>query len=375
MRNTIVHVITSLNTGGAQRALHNVLQAGLAKNYKSIVVSLTDEGCYGPILKQANVEVYTINMYSVLSFFKMRSILLRHSPNFIQGWMYHGNLIASLVVLLLGKNIPISWNVRQCLYDLKAEKRLTKWVIKLCIRMSSGPCSIIYNSELSRSQHEQLGFCANYSLVIPNGFPLQHFAFSWNFRNDIRHFLKLSEKAVVVGHVGRYHPMKDHQNFLKAAVQVAKRNLQVVFLLLGTNVELSNIELETLIPESLKSRFFLLGETSSVEKYYSAMDLFCLSSNSEAFPNVLGEAMACGLPCVTTNVGDAANIVRDTGIIVPPGDHIALADAIFEMLEKHEDELAYLKYKARKHVEQNFSIENVVGMYQKLYKSLLKNSC
>lgn len=371
MRNSIVHVITSLNSGGAQRALHNVLQNGLSVDYRSIVISLKDEGHYGPIFKKLNVEVYTLNIYHILSFFKLRSILLRCNPELIQGWMYHGNLVASLSVMLLGKNIPLVWNVRQCLYDLKSEKCLTKWVIKLCVLIASRPFSIIYNSELSRSQHEQIGFCDRQSLVIPNGFPLQHFVFSSNFRNDIRLFLKLPEKAVVVGHVGRYHPMKDHQNFLRAAVHVAKRNLHVVFLLLGTNVDLSNGALEPLIPDGLKSRFLLLGEISDVEKYYSAMDIFCLSSSSEAFPNVLGEAMACGLSCVTTDVGDAATIVGNTGVIVPPSNHVALADGIFEMLEKKDEELASLKQMARKHVELNFNIEDVVVCYQKLYDSLM----
>ena len=101
------------------------------------------------------------------------------------------------------------------------------------------------------------------------------------------------------------------------------------------------------------------------------MDIFCLSSSSEAFPNVLGEAMACGLSCVTTDVGDAATIVGNTGVIVPPSNHVALADGIFEMLEKKDEELASLKQMARKRVELNFNIEDVVVCYQKLYDSLM----
>jgi glycosyltransferase involved in cell wall biosynthesis len=374
MSRKVIHIITGLNTGGAERALYNILQGGLAVRYRSVVISLADEGRYGPMLKKLGVEVFSLNMKrgipSISALLKLRSILKKHHPAFIQGWMYHGNLIASLASLLLVKRVPVVWNVRHCLYDLSAEKRLTQWVIKLCIRLSQKTAIITYNSLLSRTQHEHLGFNSAIGLVIPNGFPLKRFEFSEKFRDNIRPSLKVSDKAIVVGHVGRYHPMKDHETFLRAAVEVAQHISCVVFLLLGTDVEYSNPALAALIPIGLRSRFLLIGEISDVEKYYSAMDVFCLSSSSEAFPNVLGEAMACGLPCVTTDVGDASYIVGETGIVVPPENPTALAAAVFEILDKTEYELAELKRTARERIKENFSLTSVVKCYASLYEDI-----
>lgn len=367
MSRTVIHIITGLNTGGAERALYNILQGGLAERYRSVVISLADEGRYGPMLKKLGVKVYCLNIKRGITFllavFKLSFILQKHQPVLIQGWMYHGNLIASLASILFWKRIPVVWNVRHCLYNLKFEKRTTQWVIKLCTRLSYKPIIITYNSVLSRTQHEHLGFNSSSGLVIPNGFPLKRFVFSEKFRNNIRSSLKVPDEEIVVGHVGRYHPMKDHETFLLAAVEVAQRISCVVFLLLGKNVEYSNPALSALIPKGLRKRFLLIGEISDVEKYYSAMDVFCLSSSSEAFPNVLGEAMACSLPCITTDVGDASYLLGETGIVVPAKNPAALAEAVFKILDKTEDGLIVLKDAARDRIKEKFSLTNVVNQY------------
>jgi glycosyltransferase involved in cell wall biosynthesis len=377
-RARVVHIITGLSTGGAERALYNVIANGLADSYSTVVVSLTDEGRYGPMLKELGVAVYCLGMKrgipSVSSLVKFRTIIKELNPDLIQGWMYHGNLFASFASLFVKPKRRIVWNVRQCIYSLNAEKRLTRSVILLGARLSACADGIIYNSQLSCTHHRSIGYSNKKDVVIPNGFPLSRFAFNNDSRTKIRDGLALSLNDFVVGHVGRFHPMKDHANFLKAAVLVAKKLSNARFLMIGTDIESSNAELLLDLPKSLEDRFVLLGERSDVETYYSAMDAFCLSSSSEAFPNVLGEAMACGLPCISTNVGDAVYIVGDTGLIVPPCDPQALANAMLVMLEKPEEERECLRKEARARIEQHFSMDRVVDEYKHLYVRLIADN-
>jgi glycosyltransferase involved in cell wall biosynthesis len=287
--------------------------------------------------------------------------------------MYHGNLLASLSPLLLGKNVPVVWNVRHSLYELDSEKRTTKWVIKACKVLSKRTKAVIYNSNLSRKQHQAFGFSSLNGLVIPNGFELSRLLFSEESRAVIRSELGIDESTNVVGHVARFHPMKDHVGFIKAAIKVLKRDENTVFVMLGTDVTDDNSALINEISGDFRDKFRLLGEQSNVEQFMSAFDLFVLSSWSEAFPNVLGEAMACGLPCVTTDVGDAAYIVDETGLVVPPRNPDLLASAIINMLEKIERDFAVLKNKARERVEQNFSLDSTVDQYRSIYDETLPN--
>jgi len=376
MPETILHVITGLNTGGAERALYSICQGGLAQQYRTVVVSLSGEGRYGPLLKELGVEVFTLDMKralpSISALLKLRVILRKVQPDLIQGWMYHGNLLASLSRLFLLEKRPVVWNVRHSLYDLDKEKRATQWVIKLCKKLPFQPIKIIYNSRLSRQQHEAFGFAKEQGLVIPNGFFLERFAFSSELRSSIRDHLQVADTTQVVGHVARFHPMKDHFSLIKAALKVLNHNENTVFVMLGTDVTVGNAALVNEIPNELMDHFRFLGEKSNVEHYMSAFDLFVLSSWSEAFPNVLGEAMACGLPCVTTGVGDAAYIVADTGKVVPPRNPDLLASAISNMLETSDQAFSELKRKARERVELKFSLDSVVDKYCSLYSDILK---
>ncbi len=370
----ILHVVTGLATGGAERALYNILAGSFAERFDTAVVSLRDEGTMGSLITALGVPVYAMKMNSCAlganAIADLYRIARSFRPDLIQGWMYHGNLAASFAGWTGSKSPMVAWNIRHSLYDLKAEKLLTRQVIRANRCFSRSADALIYNSRLAKTQHESLGFASAQSLVIPNGFDVERLRSESATALSVRKELGIPEKAVVVGHVARFHPMKDHASFLRAAVQVARRIPDSWFLLVGREVSPENPVLVNDVPPEVINRFIFLGERSDAPRLMQAMDIFCLSSWSEAFPNVLGEAMACEVPCVATNVGDCSDIVGDTGIVVAPSDSEALAQGLLAMLEKDGAERRALGRAARQRVEARYSLRAVVAEYISLYERL-----
>jgi len=371
----LFHIITGLSTGGAERALYNVLAGGLAEQGDVAVVSLRDEGTYGQPIRDLGVPVYTLGIQrglpSLSAIARLRQLVLRLRPDVIQGWMYHGNLAASVAARMMpGSRPAVAWNVRQSLYSLSGEKPLTRQVIRANRWASAGVDAILYNSRLSREQHETFGFAAERGQVIPNGFDTERLTPDAERGRVMREALGIPREAIVIGHVARFHPMKDHASFLRAAVEVMRQRSDVVCLLAGRDVNLENPALAGILPPELEQRFYFVGERKDVPDLMRAMDLFCLSSWSEAFPNVLGEAMALGVPCVATDVGDSRDIVGETGIVVPPSDSKALSDGLLAMLNRTANEREALGRAARARIEMYYSLPSVVAQYRELYERL-----
>jgi glycosyltransferase involved in cell wall biosynthesis len=373
----VFHVITGLSTGGAERALYNVL-TGFSGKLDSAVISLTDEGTYGQRIRQLGVPVYTLGMRSGLpslsTLLKLRSLIRQLQPDVIQGWMYHGNLAAWLARRFAPGRPALAWNIRHSLYSLEAEKKLTQQVIKANRRFSSSVGALLYNSRLSRQQHQDFGFCAERGRVIPNGFDLD----IWKPRAEpekqaIRGREEIPEQALVIGHVARFHPMKDHAAFVRAAVRVVKACSKVHIVLVGREVDRNNTALVQLVPPELKGHFHWLGERHDIPSLMPMLDVLCQSSWSEAFPNVLGEAMACGVPCVATDVGDSAFIVGDAGVVVPPRNEDALYTALLNMVNRTQEDRSALGRASRRRVEAEFSLDAVVAQYIGLYEQIAAN--
>lgn len=360
--------------GGAERALFNLLAGGLAERFQCQVISLADEGVFAEPLRELGVPVYALGMRRGLPTPRLiqtfSGLVKDAQPDVIQGWMYHGNLAGALAQKLAPVKPNLAWNVRHSLYNLSDERYLTRWVIRANRWLSNIPDSLIYNSRLSQRQHNTFGFRSERSQVIPNGFDLKRHGTDTALGQEMRRSLGIPHAAKVIGHVGRFHPMKDHARFVRVAVRLIEANQDMHILLIGRDVVAENRALQCLVPERLKSRFHFLGERNDVPDLMRAMDLFCQSAWSEAFPNVLGEAMATGVPCVATDVGDSALIVDNTGVMVPPRDDSALFNGLMEMLRHPPEVRQTLGEKARMRIETNYSLGAVVDQYIELYHRL-----
>lgn len=370
----VVFLTTGLSTGGAEMMLLKLCSRLDRSRFAPSVISLSDKGAIGPRIEALGVPVYALDMRpsrpSLSGLRRLRKLVSTLRPDLIQGWMYHGNLAASLTA----GNRPVVWGIRQSLYGLDKERVLTRWVIRLGAVISCYSRAIVYNSRTSARQHEALGFDASQGSTIPNGFDTETFCPDENARARIRRELGLSDNAVLIGLVGRYHPMKDHRTFLNAAAILSKESSgEVYFLLAGREVDRGNPTLGAMIMEfGLEGRVFLLGEREDIPQLNAALDIASSASAwGEGFSNSVGEAMSCGVPCVVTDVGDSAWITGDTGRVVPPSNPGALAVAWKSLIALGRDKRQALGLLARQRVIENFSLGSVVKQYEELYEALI----
>jgi glycosyltransferase involved in cell wall biosynthesis len=370
----VIHIITGLNVGGAETMLYKLLSKVKADQFQSAVISLSDKGTLGPAIESLGIPVYTIDMRPPGiprwdSWRRLKEALILFKPNVIQGWMYHGNLFSRLAGSMA--NVPVVWNVRQTLYDFSHEKLISRMVIWLNARLSHYPAKIIYNSHKAVVQHELFGFKSSKSLMVPNGFDCERFKPNLTARKQIRKELKISNETILIGHIARYHPMKNHTNFLCAAAKLCKRLPNVSFLLAGSDVDKSNAKLiEQIELLDIEKYVHLLGERSDMPALNASLDISVSSSSTEGFSNSIGEAMACGVPCVVTDVGDTPSVIGDTGIVVPPQDDNALAAGIESLLAMPLTERCTLGANARIRIETNYGLGAVVEQYEMLYEKL-----
>jgi glycosyltransferase involved in cell wall biosynthesis len=373
-----MHVITSLDTGGAQIMLLKLLSAA-DSGWDFAVVSLTDEGTIGPRIAKLGVPVYSLGLRprfpNPLRLLTLRRITNRLRPQLIQGWMYHGNLMASLARTASQTQAPVLWNIRQSLDDFAAHRRLTAAIIWLGALFSRRPAAIIYNSQTGARQHEAFGYRATKQVIIPNGFDCKVFRPDDEARLQVRAELGVRNGTILVGLIARCDPVKDHVGFLRAASLVAREHPETRFLLIGSGVTREHLVFSKIAPELLlQDRVFLLGERLDIPRLTAALDIACSASWAESFPNTLGEAMSCGIPCVVTDVGDSRYIVGDTGLSVRPRDPQALAQAISRLIGAGAAHRQELGAGARRRVENEFSLPVVTRQYEMLYRKHLAHT-
>ncbi len=373
----VLHIITGLSTGGAEMMLYKLISK-MDRNYFDVcVVSLTDIGPVGEKIKKLNIPVVAVGMkrgwksfFSFSGFFKLLKIVKNYKPDIIQTWMYHSDLIGGLVGKIL--KIPVIWNIRHSNLDPKCNKKTTIWTAKICAKFSKIlPKKIICCSYASKNVHSKLGYDESKMVVIPNGFDLDIFFPDRKAREKVRKELGINDKIIVIGFAARFDSQKDHKNFFESAKIVHKIYPNVHFLLCGDGISWENKKLTEWIEKSgVKKVTHLLGRRDDMKNIYNSIDIFCSSSCGEGFPNVIGETMACEIPCVATNVGDSAIIIKDAGFVVPPKNPEALSKAIIKIIEIGEEKRKELGKKARDRIKKNYSIEKIVKNYEQLYKKI-----
>jgi glycosyltransferase involved in cell wall biosynthesis len=263
----------------------------------------------------------------------------------------------------------VLWNVRHSVHDLALEKPLSRLIIRVCARLSRLPEAIIYNSRVSAAQHARLGFDSSRAVIIPNGFDGARFKPRPEAKARLRKELGIEPARAVIGMVARNHPMKDPGNVVRAVALLRARGHAVHLVIVGSGLDQTNDELGTLVREcGLGAEVSLLGERTDIPDVVAGFDLAVLSSAwGEGFPNVLGEAMASGVPCVATDVGDCSWVIGPHGVIVPPRQSEALANALGRLLDLGPDARQQLGLAGRARVLQHFSLQEVVGQYETLH--------
>jgi glycosyltransferase involved in cell wall biosynthesis len=372
----IVHIITDLYTGGAEVMLARLLASLDRDQFEPGVIALTGWGPVGDALKAQGVPVRCLGLppgrVTPAAFFKLAGWLRELCPDVIHTWMYHSDLVGGLAARLAGSS-PVVWGIHNSTLDPQYSRRSTLAVVWLLARLSYQlPARIFSCSQVARDVHVGRGYCAGKFQIIPNGFDLSQFHPDPQARRSVRTELGIPEGTPVVGLAARFDPQKDHHNFVLAAGRLAKREPDVHFVLCGDRVTWDNPELSGWIDAAgLREIFHLLGRRADMPAVMAALDVGATASAyGEAFPQVVGEAMACEVPCVVTDVGDSGFLVGDTGRVVPARDPDALAAAMKDLLTLPAEDRQRLGKAARQRVQENFSLGEICEQYSRVYREL-----
>jgi len=365
----VLHVISGLKVGGAEMMLYRLILSARNGGYEHLVVSLNSTGEMRKCFEDAGIELIVLDFKRspFAHFFRLVSLIRRVNPDIVQSWLYHADLLGGLAALIAGPH-PIVWNLRSTAIPQGAFS-IIYWLIRLCAICSYFiPDRIICCANSAKVAHTKLRYAAHKMIVIPNGYDCPAFKLHTDLRAKIRLDLEFANNDIVIGIVGRFDPLKDFKNFVTAASFMAEKCVDVKFLMVGRGNEWSNAILRGWIEGAgLVAKFRLVGEQPDVAYYLSAVDIFCLSSVNEAFPNVVVEAMAMGLPCVVTRAGDAADIVGDDDFVVPVKDPILLSEAMLRMCRLDPISRKMLGERNAKKVNQEYGIESIRQRYEEVY--------
>ena len=372
----IVHIITDLKDGGAENLLYQICKNDYINNHK--VISIKGHGKYFLLLKKMGIQVYCLNMkfYSVLSFFYLIRLLFNLKPDVVQTWLAHGDLLGGIAARLAGiRNIV--WTILYSKLDATIEKKKTLLIIKLLSKLSHIiPKLIIVISKSSLKNCQYLGYDKKKLRLVFNGFDLSFFKISKYQKFSFREKIKIKKQNLLIGMVARYHPIKDHNNLLAALSIVSSKKKNFNCILVGSGMNTKNKILNNKIKNlKLKKYIKLLGSRNNISEVMNGIDIHILCSISESFPCVLGEAMACGTPCIVTNVGDSALIVGKNGWVVPPKNSIKLAKVILKAFSKI-DKNNWKKRcnEARLRIKNNFELKKMIKSYNLIWtKACIKN--
>ena len=353
---TVLHVTSGLGVGGAETMLVQLAVRLQQRGHPQHVASLSGRGQLADALENRGVPVTALTTGSALkdisAVMQLRREIRRIAPDVVQGWMYHGNLVAALAHLsvLQSSRRRLYWNLRASNMDINRYGRVIGWNA----RFSRIPDIVIANSNAGLKFHIAHGFNARRMEVVPNGIDTEKFRPNPVMRATSRAAYNIGQDDLIVIHVARVDPMKDHSTFLAAM----KALPQLRAILVGAGTE------HLRLPPNV----IAVGRRSDVERLYPAADIVASSSAfGEGFSNAIAEGMSAGLVPVATNVGDAGLIIDRVGHIVPPGDVGAFAAALSTIAALSPDTRRNLGLEARSRILKNFALPRAVEQYERLY--------
>ncbi|MFC1883603.1 glycosyltransferase [Thermodesulfobacteriota bacterium] len=391
-RINILHLITSLEVGGAEMMLLRLVSLMDSERFSNHVVTLSNIGPVGRRIADIGIPVLALDINSfrsgILGLAKLWFKLIRKKPDILQTWLYHSDLVGFVIGrLACVKNI--SWNIRGAKRDFSGYGISTRLALRLCKLLSPFPDIVIANSKAGQKFHNDIGYRPKQWLIIPNGIDLDLFKPDDTARKYIQREIenkysvstqsmngeapeKIQDHTYLVGIVARYVPIKDHSTFIKGSCLLLDKRKDVRFILVGKGVTPENLSLLEEIPDKYRGYFYLLGERGDIQKIMAALDVFCLVSHGEGFSNVICEAMACNVPCVVTDVGDSAQIVGDTGVVIPVKSPESFASAVQGLLDLPPNELKKAGERARSRIESEYSLDKISSRYEELYLHIPK---
>jgi glycosyltransferase involved in cell wall biosynthesis len=375
----ITHIITGLAADGAETTLYRLLAALDRQEYQSEVISLTDRGPTAPKIEALGVPVRALSMMrsvpNPLAIRRIAKILRRSRPQIVHTWMYHSNLLGGLAAQAAG-GIPVIWGIHHSRIDSSDTKRFTVWTVRACAWFSKQlPSRIICCANSSELAHIRLGYDPEKMEVIYNGIDSELFQPNPEARLALRARLGIPPEAILIGMAGRFHRHKDHKTFFAAARLLRAEFPDVHFVLCGEGMVPENSKLAAEVADGLQGNCHLMGLQREMPAFYAGLDIAANSSLSEAFPLAVGEAMACGIPCVVTEVGDSPAMVGETGRIVPPRQPALMASAWRELIEAGAEARRISGDAARQRVVTHFSVMQFAQRYQSLYRNVGNRIC
>lgn len=370
----ILHIITDLNVGGAEMMLLNLVVEHHKYGFEILVIGLANDGPIGEKLRQFGIPVVTLGMKTnhqdQFPFLRLVNLIKSIKPDIIQTWMYHADLFGSLAALIAG-NPRVIWGLHHTLNKSIEIKPFTNIIIRINSLLSNFiPKKVICCSVETMRSHIKIGYSVRKLVVIPNGTDLVRFQMDRDAGLMIKNEFGLSPENHLIGMIARFHPQKDHHTFIQAAKILNKVSPKVHYILAGAQMDYANKEIVNWINEvGLENHIHLTGLRNDIPQLISSLDIATLSSAfGEALPVSICEAMACGIPCVVTDVGDSKKIVANAGICVPTRNPNALADGWNQILSLNPAERSNLGKLARAKIEKEYNITFTARRYSEVYE-------
>ena len=367
----VTHLVTDLARGGAETFLQRLVttpQDGIRHR----LISLTTDGDLGPEIRAAGIEVDSLSLTGALgvpqALTRLVRVLRGEKPDVLMTWLYHADFLGTLASIF-ARHGRLIWNIRCADMDLLKYGMVSRAMPYILARLSRLPSAVVANSNAGRLIHESYGYEPRRWEIMPNGFDTETFRPDTARRDRTRMALHIDPATPLVGLFARFDPMKGHEVFLHAAEIVARQRPNVLFMLAGRGT--SGAAFDRLIGNRavLRTRLLLLGERRDIPDLMAATDIAVCSSHTEGFPNTIGEAMASGVVCVSTDVGDAAAIIGNSGALVPKADPPALAQKLVEFLDIAPEARAVMGSTARQRIEEKFSLSAVAARYADLFRN------
>jgi glycosyltransferase involved in cell wall biosynthesis len=372
----VAYVITGLDNGGAESMLERLVLS-LGPRVQPLVISLTDLGVVGPRLQAQGVDVRALGMRrgqfpSLRLWWQLIRMLRQFGADVVHTHMCHSDLVGGLAARVAGVRAVI-WNIHLSNLDAKLNSRSTLWTLRACALLSHVvPQRIACVAQRSRDAHVGLGYASDKFVVIPNGFDMSQFQPDAAARLSVRTELGLTAETPLVAVIGRFDVLKNHRGFCEAMAHLVALRPGTHAVLAGARIDANNTELNAWLHQyGVAAVCHLLGPRHDVPRLMAALDVLLLPSLGEAFPNVVGEAMACGVPCVVTDVGDAAVMVADCGRVVASGDMRGLAEAAATLLALGHDERGRLTQQTAASARQRYDLQAVSARFMAEYSAML----